>query len=84
MSSQQFSILIIVIVVVGGLVAFGPRFLDQRQAKNDKSFDCIMFRLQVDTALEYYSYDMTDKAMASLREADGSKEKGNCSDYRSF
>ena len=82
MSNGQLSILIAVIVVVGVMIAFGPRFLDHLQAERDDSFECTMYRLNVDIAIQYGQLDDQAEMQRAYGEALDYKESGNCSDYR--
>jgi len=82
MSNGQLGLLIAVIVGVGVMIAFGPRFLDQQQAERDKSTDCMMFRSFVDFAIDYQKLEQQAEMQRTLGEALDYKAAGNCSDYK--
>ena len=82
MSNTQLGLLITVIVGVGIMIAFGPRFLDHQQSKRDDSHECTMFRMYTDFAFKWGQLDDQAEVQRTLGEALDYKTAGNCSDYR--
>ena len=78
MSNIQLGLLISVIVGVGVMIAFGPRFLDHLQAERDDTHECTMFRMHVDFAFQFGQLDDQTGVQRNLGEALNFKKAGNC------
>ena len=81
MSNSKFGLLILVIIGVGIMIAFGPRFLDQKQAERDKSTDCLLYRTYMQAALQYQQMGNDLARDAQLTKAIERQSAGKCSDF---
>jgi len=81
MSNSKFALLILVIVGVGVMIAFGPRFLDQKQGERDNSTDCMLYRTYMQAALQYQQLGDDPARDAQLTKAIERQKAGNCSDF---
>ena len=81
MSNSKFGLLIFVIIGVGVMIAFGPRFLDQQQEKRDSSVDCILYRNYMQAALQYQQAGNDLARDAQLSKAIKQQKAGKCSDF---
>ena len=85
MSKTQFTILIIVIIAVGVMVAFGPDYLQNnrtaKQAERDQSVECMRYQTAMIEAMSWQKMGNTKAMEGSLLQASKHKKAGKCSDY---